>query len=244
MKSIHASLCLLVAMAFGVTVHANVCDVCNRVFSPKNGENGRLCPKCVEERARIQNAPSAVELLLFGKEGAEKLRKEREKAARNRYSPEEQLVLTLFGVRGENDEAQEAMPTVVEVRFGEWDKLKKGEQPLWGDYIVAYYPTLSRKEATGIAMQVNEARAGISPRGLAEAAVALGRHAPKKDVPRYFLADTLFREAIRLSILCGKVGNKPMLIQLWKMYKDAPFKNADVLEELEAEIKAGPAAKK
>ena len=151
----------------------------------------------------------------------------------------DQACKLLFGSRGENDEIGQAMPKVVEVKFGEWGKLKKGEQPAWGEYITVFYPTLSHKEAKVIALEVNEARASVSPRALAEAAIALGKHAPKKDTPKYFLADTLFREAISLTILCGKVGNKPFLMQLKEMYKDAPFKNADVLEELEEEIKAG-----
>lgn len=206
------TLCLagLFAFVLAESVYANTCWECETTFYPKEGENGRYCSDCALRRL-VRKNPNNGFIQLMG---------------------------VFAGVRGENDAVSQAMPKVVKVEFGKWDTLKKGEQPVWDDYITAFYDGMKKEDAKALAEKVNQARATLNAEELARAAVILSDYKAKKDIPVYFKPDTLFTEAIHLAVLCGKIGNAPALIRLKAMYEKAPFKNKATLEELDEEIKA------
>lgn len=223
-----ATLCLagLFVFILAESVCANTCWECERTFWPKEGANGRYCWRCVSLK-RIKANPQSLEAAwvkyVYG--GEDNYRKLMD-------------LCDSINSRGDKDTVSQAMPKVVKVEFGKWDTLKKGEQPLWDDYITAFYDGMKKEDAKALAEKVNQARATLNAEELARTAVILSDYKAKKDIPVYFKPDTLFTEAIHLTVLCGKIGNAPALMKLKAMYEKAPFKNSNTLEELNEEIDA------
>ena len=136
--------------------------------------------------------------------------------------------------RGADTKAPAAIPQMVEVTFGGWDKLTPAQAPIWGDYIMAFYPALNRAAARKFAQKVNSSRSLMVPARLAEAAVELGAFDGDK-VPAAFQAKNVFANAVDMAIF---LNDKEAMEKIVALYDKASFKDAKTAKNLAAELKA------
>ena len=143
------------------------------------------------------------------------------------------IVQQMTITRGAKKNAPAAIPQMVEVKFGGWEKLTAAQQPVWGDYIMAFYPTLDRAAAAALAAKVNDGRHFL-PVQLAQAAIDLSK-LKGKDVPAAFQAKNVFRNAADMAIF---LADKAAMEKIIALYNKANFKDAKTAKNLAAELKA------
>ena len=136
--------------------------------------------------------------------------------------------------RGAKKDAPAAIPQMVEVAFGGWDKLTPAQAPIWGDYIMAFYPQMNRAAAEIFANKVNSSRSMMAPALLAEAAVDLGKF-EGKDVPAAFQAKNVFANAVDMAIF---LNDKVSMEKIVALYDKATFKDAKTAKNLADELKS------
>ena len=136
--------------------------------------------------------------------------------------------------RGANKKAPAAIPQMVEVSFGGWAKLTPAQAPIWGDYIMAFYPQMNRAAAEIIANKVNSSRSMMAPALLAEVAVDLGKFAGKA-VPAAFQAKNVFNNAVDMAIF---LNDKAAMEKIVALYNKASFKDAKTAKTIASELKA------
>lgn len=140
----------------------------------------------------------------------------------------------LMATRGTEKQSPAPIPHLVEIKFGEWNKLTPAQQPIWGSYIMSFYPRLDRSAAQSIANKVNSARVFMSASKLADVAIELSKF-EGKDVPVAFQAENVFNNAVDMALF---LHDKAGLEKIIALYDNAPFKKASVAKELQAELKA------
>lgn len=151
-------------------------------------------------------------------------------------APETKVIATsqVTVIRGAKKDIPAAIPQLVEVKYGDWDKLTPAQAPIWGDYIMAFYPQLNRAAAEIIANKVNSSRSMMASALLAEVAAELDGF-KATNAPVAFQAKNVFTNAIDMAIF---MRDKAALEKIIALYDKVSFKDAKVAKELEAELKA------
>lgn len=134
--------------------------------------------------------------------------------------------------RGTAVKAPVIIPQLVEISYKGWETLQPHQYPLWGEYIIYFYPQLGNLVAAQIAHNVNFAHSLLQPALLAETSLVLDK-LQGKDVPEIFTAKKVMDEAIEMAIF---MRDRDSLVKISEYYSKTSFKTSEIEKDLQREI--------